>query len=86
MANGKIGDHPYTDIMIHDREIYSALARSLVREIASLADQKTRRELGDMLFHDFNEFSNPDVPKLERLLTQMRDRLLREARERGYEA
>jgi predicted house-cleaning noncanonical NTP pyrophosphatase (MazG superfamily) len=49
MPNGKIGDHPYTDIVVHDREIYSALARSLVREIASVADEKTRRELADML-------------------------------------
>lgn len=85
MPNGKIGDHPYTDIMIHNREIYSVLARSLVREIASLADDKTRRELADMLFRDFNEFANPDVPKLERVLTQMRDGLCREARERGFE-
>ena len=83
MPNGKIGDHPYTDIMIHDREIYSALARSLVREIASLADEKTRRELADMLLRDFNDFFHPDVPKLERILTQMRDRLLREKKKFG---
>jgi hypothetical protein len=85
MPNGKIGDHPYSDIMIHNRDIYSALARSLVREIALLADEKKRRELADMLIRDFNDALNPDVPKLERVLTQMRDRLRREARERGYE-
>lgn len=85
MPNGKIGDHPFTDIMIHGREIYSTLARALVREVASLADEKTRHELADMLMRDFNEFDNPDVPKLERVLTAMRDRLLAEARERGWE-
>ena len=71
--------------MIHDREIFSELVRSLVREIALLADDRTRRELADMLLRDFNEFANPDVSKLERTLTQIRDGLRREARERGYE-
>ena len=85
MPNGKVGDHPYTDIMIHGREIYSAQVRALVREIASLADEKTRHELADMLMRDFNEFASPDLPKLEHVLTTMRDRLLAEARERGYE-
>jgi hypothetical protein len=85
MPNGKIGDHPYTDIMIHDREIYSSQARALVREIASLGDDQIRRELADMLMRDFNEFANPDVSKLERVLSSIRDRLLAEARERGYE-
>ena len=85
MPNWKIGDHPFTDIIIHGREIYSSQVRALVREIASLADEKTRHELADMLMHDFNEFDNPDVPKLERVLTTMRDRLLAEARERGWE-
>jgi hypothetical protein len=85
MPNGKIGDHPYTDIMIHDREIYSSQARALVREIASLGDDQIRRELADMLMRDFNEFANPDVSKLERVLISIRDRLLAEARERGYE-
>ena len=85
MPNGKIGDHPYTDIMIHDREIYSSQARALVREIASLGDDQIRRELANMLMRDFNEFANPDVSKLERVLISIRDRLLAEARERGYE-
>ena len=85
MPNGKIGDHPYTDVMIHGREVYSSLASSLIREIATLGDVKTREQLADRLMRDFNEFSNPDVPRLERLLSEWRDRLLADARERGYE-
>jgi len=85
MPNGKIGDHPYTDIMIHGRRVYSATADALVREIAALADDRTRRELADRLYSEFNEYSNPDVDKLERELTEMRDRLKTEARERGFE-
>ncbi|MSP83460.1 MAG: hypothetical protein EXQ94_11170 [Alphaproteobacteria bacterium] len=65
--------------------MYSPLAASLVREIAKLADEKARRALADLLFLDYNEFSSPDVAKLERVLLAMRDRLVREARERGFE-
>lgn len=85
MPNGSIGDHPYTDIVHHGLDIYSPYAASLVREIAVLTDERTRRELADMLMKDFDEFSNPDVPRLESLLKIMRDRLKQEARERGYE-
>jgi hypothetical protein len=86
MPNGKVGDHPYTDIVIHGREVYSANADALVREIADLADERTRRELQNRLFVEFNEFRNPDVAKLERILMELRDRLKREARNRGFEA
>lgn len=48
MPNGSIGDHPYTDIVYHGLDIYSPCAAGLVREIAVLADERTRRELADM--------------------------------------
>jgi hypothetical protein len=85
MPNGKPGDHPFTDIVNYKRDVYSPRAAALVREIARLADEKTRSQLADMLFHDYNEYANPDVAKLERALTDMRDQLLRQTRERGYE-
>ncbi len=85
MPNGKPGDHPYTDIVHHRKDIYSVRAAGLVREIAKLGDESTRRDLGDMLMQDYNEFYNPDVAELERVLTDWRDRLLVEAKERGYE-
>ena len=43
MPNGKPGDHPLTDILIHDRKIYSPVARDLIREIAALADEDSSR-------------------------------------------
>jgi hypothetical protein len=85
MPNGKIGDHPYTDIVHHGLDTYSPVAAALVREIAVLADERTRQELRDLLMGDFNEHFNPDVPKLEKLLTEMRARLKAKARARGYE-
>jgi S-adenosylmethionine hydrolase len=85
MANGKPGDHRFTDIMIHGRDVYSPRAANLVREIARLSDDKGRRKLADLLFHEYNEFYHPDVNKLEAVLTEMRDKVVQEARERGFE-
>ena len=85
MPNGKPGDHPYTDIVIHGRDIYSPRAAALIREIATLVDDKSRRKLADMLFLDYNEFGHPDVATLERILTDMRDQARAAARSRGHE-
>jgi hypothetical protein len=85
MPNGKPGDHPLTDILIHDRNIYSPLARDLVREIATLADEKTRRELGELLYTKYNEYNKPDIVKLEAYLTGLRDNLKRDAKSSGFE-
>jgi hypothetical protein len=85
VPNGKPGDHPFTDIVHHGRPIYSATADALVREIAKLADDKTRRHLEDLLMSKYNEYRNPNVPELERFLTGLRDRLLSDARVRGFE-
>src|SRR4051812_30506691 len=46
MPKGKPGDNPITDILLHNRNIYSPYARDLIREIATLADEKTRQQLG----------------------------------------
>lgn len=83
MPNGKPGDHPYTDIVTHGRDVYSSRAAGLVREIAKLSDDKARRKLADLLFSEYNEFSRPDVNKLETVLTEMRNKALQDARERG---
>ena len=85
MSDGKIGDHPLTDILVHGRDVYTSRLSALVREVAALADEVTRRELGDRLLIHYNEYSNPDVVKLEQELVELRDRLLREARDRGFE-
>lgn len=85
MPNGKPGDHPYTDIVLHGRRAYSATADALVREIATLADERTRRELARTLFERYNEWAEPDLAGLERELTELRDRLRQEASARGWE-
>ena len=85
MREGKPGDHPYTDIVVHRRDVYSPGVANLVRELAKLLDDKARRRLEDLLFFEYSEFNRPGVTKLEAVLTEMRDKALREARERGWE-
>ena len=85
MPNGKQGDHPLTDILHHGLDVYSAKADGLVREIVQLADEKGYRELGDRLYRDFNPYMNPDVSSLELELVELRDRLKKEARLRGFD-
>lgn len=85
MPNGKPGDHPFTDIVVHGLDVYSPQVAKLVREISKLASDTARREISDLLYTKYNEYSDPDVEELEQVLINMRDKLLREARERGFE-
>lgn len=85
MPNGTPGDGPYTDIAVHGIDVYSSHVSALVREIACLADDRTRRVILEGLFSKYNPMLNPNIPALERELTQLRDRLLVDARERGFE-
>jgi len=85
MPNGKPGDHPLTDILIYNQNIYSPLARDLVREIAALADEKTCRDLGHLLATKYNEYYKPNILELEQYLAGLRDKLKRDAKSRGFE-
>lgn len=44
MANGKPGDHPLTDILIHNLTVYGQEGDDLIRNIAELC---SRRELDE---------------------------------------
>jgi hypothetical protein len=44
-----------------------------------------RRANSDRLLYEFNEYQNPDIARLEHILTEMRDRLKAAARNRGFE-
>jgi hypothetical protein len=86
MSNGKIGDHPLSDVLIHGRIVYSKRATELIREVVELADDRTKRELSDRLLFEFNEYSTPDIPRLEAELEALLNRLRKEAKARGFEA
>jgi hypothetical protein len=70
---------------MHGRDVYSKRAAALVREIASLVDEKTSRALAELLISEYNESSKPDVAKLENVLAEMRDDAVLEAKRRGFE-
>jgi hypothetical protein len=82
MPNGKIGDHPITDILVHHRRVYSARADGLIRDIVGLGG---RDLIADLLFSEYNPWDRPDVRRLEGVLAEIHARLVREARERGRE-
>jgi hypothetical protein len=78
MPNGKHGDHPITDILKWKRRVFSEKIDGLIVEIVELGG---RKELED----SFNLFAPPPSLEFERLLEDIRDRLLHDARARGWE-
>jgi hypothetical protein len=44
MPNGKLGDHPLTDILIHKRNTYGQEADSLIRKIAEMCSNRELQE------------------------------------------
>ncbi len=75
MPNGKPGDGPFSDIVVHELDYYSPAIDALVREIAAMASEQQRHELGDLLYFKFNPIHEPDLQELERVLTELRDKL-----------
>jgi hypothetical protein len=78
MPNGKKRDHPLTDILHWKLRTFSEKADNLIAEIVQLGG---RRELEKI----FNLFAPPPLPEFEKSLQEIRDRLFREAKERGWE-
>jgi hypothetical protein len=78
MPNGKPGDHPITDILIHKRMAFSADIDSLIVKIIGLGGEKE-------LERSFNLLAPPALPEFERALKEMHERLLKDAKQRGWE-
>ena len=73
MPNGKVGDHPFTDIVVHGRRVYSERADALIREIDARGG---RERIVDVLWREFDEYKDPDIERLERFLLEVREDLL----------
>jgi len=78
MPNGRKHDNPITDIIHWKIPVFSPTADALIAEIVRLGGEK-------QLESAFNLFSPPPLDHLEPGLRQMRDRMLAEAKERGWE-
>lgn len=81
--NGKPGDHPLTDLFSYGKPVFSPEIDALLREIQRLAGPGSRewRRLED----EVDWFGPPPLDQLERLLRDRRDRLKRQAEERGWD-
>ncbi|MGA9543651.1 MAG: hypothetical protein WBQ85_08780 [Candidatus Sulfotelmatobacter sp.] len=78
MANGTKGDDPILDIIHFKISRFSPTADALIAEIVELGAQ---RELESAV----NLFAPPSIAALEVELKEMRDRLLADRKERGWE-
>ena len=78
MANGKPGDHPITDILLHNIIVFSPAIDNLIREISKLVPEYK-------LYEMFNWFSPPALREFEKELKKILAKLKNEARERGWE-
>ncbi len=80
MVNGKPGDHPLTDILVHELEVYGREADDLIRRIAELSSD---RELNDW-WDDHIGWSCAPAEVLRKAKARSQD-LVRRAKERGWE-
>jgi hypothetical protein len=78
MPNGKKRDHPLTDILYRKLSTFSEEIDELVTEIVELGGRKE-------LEQTFNLFAPPPPPEFEQSLKDIRDRLRKEAKQRGWE-
>lgn len=80
MPNGKPGDHPLTDILIHKATVYGKEADDLIRKIAGLC---SRRELDEWWQSEIGW--KPDGSSVLRKVQKQFDELMRRAKESGWE-
>ena len=82
MPNGKPGDHPLTDILVHKHEVYGQEADELIRQIGRLCSQ---RELDDWWEREIG-WSHPRDPALAlRKARSQYESLVNRARTSGWE-
>jgi hypothetical protein len=74
--NGRPGDHPLTDILIHNRDIYGKDGADLIRRIAALC---SRRELDEWWEREIGFSGDGDLvcrmgqPRLEELMKRAKE-------------
>ena len=78
MPNGKPGDHPLTDALLHGMTGYSREADALIREIARLLPARRIQRL-------FDWDSPPPLEEFTRMLRAKRDELVDRAKRLGWD-
>jgi hypothetical protein len=91
VPNGKPGDHPLTDIVVHGLEVFGDSADALIREILDLGGEAELVRRFDLLRLDprFAAVGTPpedvDLEALARDLTSFRDELRSQRIDQGWE-
>jgi hypothetical protein len=80
MPNGKPGDHPLTDILIHKVKVYGDEADDLIRKIAELS---SRRELDEWWEQEIGW--SPERNTVANKARMRFEELLKRAKDRGWE-
>jgi hypothetical protein len=80
MPNGKPGDHPLTDILVHKLNVYGREADDLIRRIAELC---SRRELEEWWNREIGW--SPDRDSVISKVRRRHNELLRRAKQGGWE-
>lgn len=76
MPNGKPGDHPYTDIITHDAELYTESIRELVLAIAASGDASAQQRASELLLEFYPaDLADSELSQLEAALRELRDTL-----------
>jgi hypothetical protein len=77
MPNGKPGDHPLTDIVVHGMEVFGASCDDLIREIVRIGGQAELDARFDLFRLDprFGRADSGDIATLEDGLRRLRDEL-----------
>jgi len=78
--NGKKGDHPLTDIVEHELEVYGREADALIRKIAALCSP---RELNEWWDREIDWSKDRDL--VLRKVQSRYEELLKRARDNGWE-
>jgi len=76
--NGKKGDDPILDIMHWKIPRFSPSADAMIAEIVHLGGR-------DELTRTFNLFQPPPIRQFEEALKELRDRIRKDRKERGWE-
>ncbi|HUA65372.1 MAG TPA: hypothetical protein VME24_05960 [Alphaproteobacteria bacterium] len=84
MANGKPGDHPLTDILIHKLEVYGAEADELIRKIDSLGGRRELEEWWERCLRTATTGSSQDSTLVLAKARERYGELLSKARESSW--
>ena len=80
MPNGKPGDHPLNDILVHHLNVYGEEADAMIRKIADLSN---RRELEEWWTREIGW--SPDTGLIVAKTRGCLDELLKRAKDSGWE-